>query len=107
MTVDPDSLRAGELFEWHAVVAGVRIELLAEVEVDGTTIHLRDVAIYPVGVGHADAGAGPLLRVARADLFPRIRAAGFTLLRVTGTRLTGARGGRIVDMTIDLERQTR
>ena len=107
MTVDPDSLRAGELFEWHAVVADMRIELLAEVEVDGATIHLRDVAIYPVGVRHADAGAGPLLRAARAELFPGIRAAGFTRLRVTGTRLSGPRRGRIVDLTIDLERQTR
>ena len=107
MTVDPDSLRAGELFEWHTVVEGVRIEVLAEIVVVGTTIHLRDLAIYPVGVGHPDAGAGPLLRAARADLFPGIRAAGFTLLRVTATRLSGARRGRIVDLTIDLERQTR
>ena len=89
------------------MVAGVRIELLAEVEVDSTTIHLRDVAIYPVGVGHADAGAGLLLRAARAELFPLIRSAGFTRLRVTGTRLSGARRGRIVDLTINLARQTR
>ena len=88
-------------------MAGVRIELLAEVEVDGTTPHLRDVALYPVDVRHADAGAGPLLRAAREALFPGIRAAGFSRLRVTGTRLSGPRRGRIVDLTIDLERQTR
>lgn len=74
MTVDPDRLRTGELFEWHAVVAGVRIELLAELEIDGNTIRLRDVAIYPVGVEHAEVGAGALMRAARAALFPGIRA---------------------------------
>jgi len=107
VTVGPDRLRTGELFEWHAVVAGVRIELLAEIEVDGATLHLRDVAIYAVGVGLAEVGAAALVQAARAGLFAAIRAAGFSRLRITGTRLSGASAGRIVDLTIDMERQAR
>lgn len=107
MTVDPDGLRTGKLFEWQTTVKGVRVELLAEVEIDGATLHLRDVAVFPVGVGRAVVGLRPLVTAARAELFPGIRAAGFTRLHVTGIRLTGARPGRIVDVTIDLERQVR
>ena len=46
---------------------------------------------------------GPLVVAVRSELFPRLRAAGFTLLRVTGVWLSGARPGRIV--MVDLERQ--
>ena len=107
MTTDPTRLEAGALFEWHVVVEGVPIELLAEVEVSGATVHLRDVAVFPVGVERADVGLRPLVRAARSELFPELRAAGFSRLRVTGTRLSGASPGRIVDLTIDLERQAR
>ncbi|MGH9189424.1 MAG: hypothetical protein ACRD0Q_05265 [Acidimicrobiales bacterium] len=104
---DPDGVWPGELFEWHTVVAGVRIELLAEVEIDGATLHLRDMAVFPAGVERAVVGVGPLMAASRSELFPRLRAAGFTRLHVTGVRLTGARPGRIVDVTIDLERKPR
>jgi hypothetical protein len=107
VTTDPTRLEAGELFEWHVVVEGVPIELLAEVEVSGSTLHLRDVAVFPVGVERADVGLRPLVRAARSKLFPDLRAAGFSRLRVTGTRLSGVSPGRIVDLTIDLERQAR
>lgn len=107
MTTDPTRLEAGALFEWHVVVEGVPIELLAEVEVSGSTLHLLDVAVFPVGVERADLGLRPLMRAARSELFPVLRAAGFSRLRVTATRLSGASPGRIVDLTIDLERQAR
>ncbi len=107
MTVDPGSVRTGELFEWNTTAKGVRIELLAEVEVDGPTLHLRDIAVFPVGVGRAVVGLRALVSAARTELFPGIRAAGFTRLHVTGIRLTGARPGRIVDVSIDLERRAR
>ncbi|HET7489284.1 MAG TPA: hypothetical protein VFJ85_15235 [Acidimicrobiales bacterium] len=107
MTSDPSAIRSGDLFEWATVAAGVRVELLAEVEIEATTLHLRDVAVFPVGVDRAVVGARALVAAARAELFPGLRAAGFTRLRVTGERLTGPRRGRIVDLTIDLERQPR
>lgn len=105
MTTDPAEVGAGELFEWHTVIGGVRIELLAEVETDGTTLHLKDIAVFPAGVDRAEVGLGPLVAAARRDLFPKVRSAGFRRLRVTAVRRTGARPGRIVDLSIDLERQ--
>ena len=105
MTTDPAEVGAGELFEWHTVIGGVRIELLAEVETDGTTLHFKDIAVFPAGVDRAEVGLGPLVVAARRDLFPRIRSGGYQRLRVTAVRRSGARPGRIVDLSIDLERQ--
>jgi hypothetical protein len=104
---DPADLRPGDLFEWSFVVEDVRVELLAEVAIDGKLLHLRDVAVFPVGTERMAVGTGALIAAARNELFPRLRAAGFTGLRITGVRLTGARRGRIVDLTINLERQAR
>lgn len=47
----------------------------------------------------------PLMRAVRGTLFTAARQAGFERLRVTATRLSGSRPGRIVDVTIDLERE--
>ena len=98
-------LGAGELLEAHVQIEGVRIELLAILEVSGTTLHLRDLAIYPAGVERANVGVAALLRAARRDLSPDLRAAGFERLRITATRLSGANPGRTVDLTIDLTRE--
>jgi hypothetical protein len=105
VSIDPDCLRTGELLEAHVEVEGVRIELLALVQVSGSTLYLQDVAIYPAGVERATVGFGALLRAARRDLFPDLRAAGFNRLRITATRLSGANPGRTVDFTIDLTRE--
>ena len=105
MSIDPDWLRTGELLEAHVEIEGIRIELLAVVQVSGTTVHLQDLAIYPAGVERATVGVAALLRAARRDLFPDLRAAGFDRLRITATRLSGANPGRTVDLTIDLTRE--
>lgn len=80
--------------------------MLAEVEVEGTTLHLRDIAIYPAGAARP-VGLAALLASARTELFGAAGAAGFERLRITGTRLTGSNPGRIVDITIDLTRNAR
>ena len=105
MSLDPHWLRTGELLEAHVEVEGVRIELLAVVQVSGTTVHLQDLAIYPAGVERATVGVAALVRAARRDLFPDLRAAGFERLRITATRLSGANPRRTVDLTIDLTRE--
>ncbi len=105
--------RPGSAAHWGSFWSGrptsraFRIELLAEVEVAAALVHLRSLAIYPVGTEQADIGVAELLRAARAGLFPALRAAGFTRLRVSAIRLSGSLPGRIVDLTIDLERQAR
>jgi hypothetical protein len=104
VSIHPDGLRTGELLEAHVEIEGFRIELLAVVQVSGTTVHLQDLAIYPAGVERATVGVAAL-RAARRDLFPDLRAAGFARLRITATRLSGANPGRTVDLTIDLTRE--
>lgn len=100
------SLESGGLFEWAADIGHVRVEFLAEVEVAGTTLHLRDVAVFPRGPGQAVVGAPSLLRALRRELIPHVRAAGFERLRMTGTRLSGTRPGRTLDITISLTKDS-
>lgn len=94
--------QSGELFERWYDVEGVMIGLLAEVEISGEEIHLRDIAVYPIGSEPAMVGAAALLRAFRTELIPELRAAGFVRLRITGRRLSGPRPRRTVDITVDL-----
>lgn len=103
MAIDLSRLGDGDLFEAAFVVEGLLVEVLAEVEISGTTLHLRDIAIYPAGAARP-VGVPALLAVARTELFSAARTAGFQALRITGTRLTGSNPGRIVDLTIDLSK---
>ena len=107
MGIDPDRLRTGELLNGTPTSRAYASSSSPRRDVSGTTLHVRDVAIYPVGIERGAVGVAFLLRAARDGLFPAVRAAGFERLRVSGTRLSGARPGRIVDVTIDLEREAR
>jgi Holliday junction resolvase len=42
------------------------------------------------------------MRALRRDLMPELRREGFTILRITGERLSGANPGRIVDLILTL-----
>ena len=92
----------GELFERSYRLGNETVELLAEVEIDGPNLHLRDVAIFPAGSQRADVGPGAVLRALRSELLPKLRSFGFTRLRVTGTRLSGSGPGRSLDLTIEI-----
>jgi hypothetical protein len=98
---------AGGLFERRFEVEGSVIELLAEVELAEATLHLRDIAIFPAGAERTRVGAAALFRVLRRELLPEVRSYGFTTLRITGTRLSGAGPGRKVDLTIHLTEGTQ
>lgn len=89
VTVEPRRFKQGELFEWRVEIGRVQAELLAEIEIAGTTLHLRDVAIYPAGPGRVSVGACALLSAARKDLLPFVKEAGFQRLRITGTPALG------------------
>jgi hypothetical protein len=94
--------KPGSLFERRFEVEGSVIELLAEVEIEAGTLHLRDIAIFPAGAERAEVGAAALFRVLRNELLPELRSYSFTRLRITGTRLSGTTPGRRVEITIDL-----
>ncbi len=107
MSPGSDRFRTGMLFEWAVDLEDVRIEVLAEVVALEEVLHLRDIAIFPSGTGKASVGAAGLMRAFRRELIPELRAEGFRRLRISGTRLSGARPGRTLDMTIDLNEDPR
>ena len=94
----------GELYERSFDTPASRIDVLAEIVIDGSTIELRDIAVYPRGAQRLAVAPGELLAWARLAL-AEMADAGFEQLRVTGTRLTGASPGRRVDLTIRLRKE--
>jgi hypothetical protein len=92
----------GDLWERSFEAANGVVEVLAEVVVDGRTLELRDVAVYP--------RVQPRLSVPVAEAARWLRAvaaeateAGFDGLRITGIRMSGAKLGRRVN-TMRLEK---
>ena len=79
------------------------IEMLAEVDIAGTTLHLKDIAIYPKGAGQARLGARQVMAL-RDQLAGEAAKLGFESLRISGLRYSGARPGKYVDIVIDLTR---
>lgn len=92
---------SGELFERSYETPGSFVDVLAEIEVDGTRLELRDHAVYSRAVGRLEVRVESLVAWLR-DLLEEAAADGFDELRITGTRLSGARPGRRVDLTIEL-----
>jgi hypothetical protein len=99
-----DPLRPGDLFEREYQTPHGTIGLLAEIAVEGTTLHLSSVAIYPSEARKLEIGAREVLSI-RNQLVDEIRRLGFERLRLTGRRFSGAAPGRRVEIVIDLTRR--
>jgi hypothetical protein len=92
----------GELFETAFETSTGSVGFLAEVSLEGRTLHLKDVVVEPLVTGRPKIGSAEVL-AARRNLMELARAAGFQKLRITGQRLTGANIGKRVDVMMDLE----
>ena len=92
---------AEELFEQGFKVGDDVIEILAEVAVEGKTLHLKDIAVFPRGAEKADIGKEGVFAI-RKQLTQLAKDAGFEQLRITGVRTSGAKKGKEVDIIIDL-----
>jgi RHS repeat-associated protein len=77
------------------------VEMAAEAVVQGETLHLRDIAVFPRGAQRLQLGTQEVLAM-RQQLAREARQLGFEQLRLTGTRVSGAKPGKAVDVTIDL-----
>jgi RHS repeat-associated protein len=77
------------------------VSMMAEAVVSGTTLHLKDLAVYPEGAKALKIGTKGMMELVQ-KLKVEARELGFTQLRITGVRLTGANPGREVDIVIDL-----
>lgn len=94
----------GALYERAVETPAGWIDVLAEIVVLGDRLELRDIAVYPRSATPLEVSVSELLQWARLAL-DEIAAAGFEEVRVTGTRLSGARPGRRVDVVIRLPRE--
>jgi hypothetical protein len=80
------------------------LDVAAEAQVVGRTLHLKDIAVFPRGADALSLGTREVAAL-RNQLAAEARALGFDQLRITGTRVSGANPGRAVDVIIDLERR--
>lgn len=79
---------------------------MADLETQGTTITLRDMALYPDGALELSVGANHMMAILR-QVGQEFAAQGFETLPVTGQRLSGANPGRAVDLIIDPTKYVR
>ena len=77
------------------------LDIAAEAQVAGRTLHLKDIAVFPRGTEALNLGSREVMAL-RNQLTQEARALGFKQLRITGTRVTGANPGKTVDIFIDL-----
>ena len=72
--------------------------MMAEVEVSGTTLWLKHVAIYGAdGNPTTLVGPGPFAAMIKS-ISSEVSALGFTTLRISGIRYSGASAGRVVEV---------
>jgi hypothetical protein len=91
-------MQAGDLFERTIATSKGPIDMLAEVVVDGDTLHLKDVAIFP-RTAEPLTGPYPEILAARTQLASEM---GFKQLRITGKRVatsSSAHLGKEIDVT--------
>lgn len=97
----PLSSLSGEIITREFATTKGTIEMAAEIAIKGKQLHLKDIAIYPKGEKILNMGTKAM--VALKDVLAKeAKELGFSELRITGTRLSGANPGKVVDITIDL-----
>lgn len=77
------------------------MDLAAEVQISGRSLHLKDVSVFPRNVDKLSLGAREVATLCN-QLAAEAKALGFTELRIIGTRITGANPGKQVDLLVDL-----
>ncbi len=97
----------GALFDRVVLTRKGRVEILAEVSIEGETLHLRDVTVY----GHGTKPLTGLTRemlAAKTRLLMDARNDGFSSLRITAERAatsSSAKPGKKIDLTFSLRRR--
>lgn len=102
-------MQTGDLFERTFATSQGDVGFLAEVEIAGTMLHLKDIVVFEVS-GKVLRGLKRDVLTARSLLIDEAIKLGFTALRLTGTRLptsSSAQPGHQVDILIDLTRYSR
>jgi len=93
--------KSGDIIVREFATTKGTVEMAAETVINGRTLHLKDIAVYPRGAEAFELGTREVMTL-RNQLAAQAREMGFDTLQITGKRLTGANPGKIVDVTIDL-----
>jgi hypothetical protein len=96
--------KTGDLFEKTINTSKGPVDMLAEVVVEGDTIHLKDIVIYP-RTAQPLMGLEAEILAARTQIALEAKQHGFKQLRITGKRLlssSSANPGREIDVTMNL-----
>jgi RHS repeat-associated protein len=91
----------GELFEHTMSTPNGDVGMLAETQIEGTTLHLNDVAVYGDGMERGALNQAAVLRELRTVIAPSAANQGFDTLVIRGTRYSGPVGHE-VNLRIDL-----
>jgi hypothetical protein len=93
--------KSGEIIVKELATSKGTVEMAAETVINGRSLLLKDIAVYPKGANAFELGTREVMAL-RNQLAAEARAMGFDTLQITGKRLTGANPGKLVDVTIDL-----
>lgn len=93
--------RSGEVILREFQTSQGVLDVAAEAQIVGKTLHLKDIAVFPRGAETLAIGTREAVAI-RNQLAKEARALGFDQLRITGTRISGANPGKAVDVTINL-----
>jgi RHS repeat-associated protein len=95
------SIRSGEIIFKEFATSKGPLEIAAEAGVQGKTLLLKDIAVYPRGAEKLALGTKEVLQLA-GQLAREAQKLGFEKLVITGVRTTGANPGKLVKITIDI-----
>ena len=93
-----------DLFEMTFQTSKGQVDLIAEKEISGALLHLKDTTVFATG-GTPLSGLGREALEARSQLYDQVRSMGFDKLRITANRVgtsTSAKPGKLPDYLIDL-----
>jgi hypothetical protein len=93
--------RTGDIIIKEYQTSKGTVEVAAEVVIEGKTLHLKDIAVYPRGSERIDVGMRDMVNIAR-QAGQEAKSQGFEKLCITGVRYSGANPGKEVDFTMNL-----
>ena len=105
MLVHNDCFNKGELYEDKLIVDGIEVEAIAEVDIDGDTLILKNIAIYVNGGDFkGQIGLKNIMEWVKS-IMQKAKDEEFSKLKLEGTRVQNssfANPGHIIDMLLDL-----
>ena len=97
-------IKIGDLFELKIETRKGPVDMLAEMVVEGDTLHLKDIAVY-AEAKEPLSGLEKEIFKARTQLIEMARKLGFKQLKMTGTRhpkSSSAKPGKEVNINVTL-----